>query len=154
MSFNASNTGINATLYFRDQLFFEQFPAISESATSVKLTAPNLPKKLVNPYFCVRSDILDSSDYIGGADSGELYPVIAVVPKISDYPDFFVNTAPDMEFVFTKPKTITSITTSIHDPSQSLSQVNDSSAVIYKITKQIPDTRFNIVQQVLNEGKK
>lgn len=154
MSFNASNHGVNQSNYFRDALFFEQFPAISESATSVKLTAPNLPKKLVNPYFCVRSDILDSSDYIGGADSGELYPVIAVVPKISDYPDFFVNTAPDMEFVFTKPKTITSITTSIHDPSQALSQVNDSSAVIYKITKQIPDTRFNIVQQVLNEGKK
>jgi hypothetical protein len=154
MSFNASNTGANQNLYFRDALFFEQFPAISENAISVKLTAPNLPKKLINPYFCIRSDILDSSDYIGGADSGELYPVIAVVPKISDYPDFFVNTSPDMEFVFTKPKTITSITTSIHDPSQALSQVNDSSAVIYKITKQIPDTRFNIVQQILNENKK
>ena len=55
-----------------------------------------------------------------------------------------------MEFVFTKPKTITSITTSIHDPSQALAQVNDSSAVIYKITKQIPDTRFNIINQILN----
>ena len=154
MSFNASNHGVNQTLYFRDALLFENYPAISESATSVKLTAPNLPRKLINPYFCIRSDILDSSDYIGGADSGELYPVIAVVPKVSDYPDFFVNTAPDMEFVFTKPKTITSITTSIHDPSQALAQVNDSSAVIYKITKQIPDTQFNIINQILNNKNK
>ncbi len=152
-SFNASNHGGNATLYFRDTLLFEQFPAISENASSVKLTAPNLPQKLVNPYYTIRSDILDSSDYIGGADSGEIYPVIAVVPKISDYPDFFVNTSTDMEFVFTKSKTITDITTSIHNPDQSLADVNDGSAVIYKIKKQIPDTNFNIVQQILNEKK-
>ena len=82
-------TESNQSNYFRDALLYENYPAISESATSVKLTAPNLPRKLINPYFCIRSDILDSSDYIGGADSGELYPVIAVVPKISDYPRFF-----------------------------------------------------------------
>ncbi len=152
-SFNLQNAGV-VNDYFRDQMLFEQFPAISESATSIKLTAPNLPRKLINPYFCIRSDILDSSDYLGGADSGELYPVIAIVPKISDYPDFFVNTSPDMEFVFTKSKTITSITTSIHDPSQSLASLNNDSAIIYKITKQINPDKFNIVQQVLNQNKK
>ena len=150
-SFSVINAAGNQNDYFTDAMLFEQFPAISETAHSIKLTAPNLPRKLINPYFCIRSDILDSSDYIGGADSGELYPVIAIVPKISDYPDFFVNTSPDMEFVFTKSKTITSITTSIHDPSQSLASLNNDSAIIYKITKQFNPDKFNIVSQLLNK---
>jgi hypothetical protein len=152
-SFTTANTGpVND--YFRPNLAFEQFPAITEPATSVKLTAPNLPRKLVDPYFCVRSDILDSSDYIGGRDSGELYPVIGVIPKISDYADYYVNTATDMEFIFTRPKTITSIKTSIHRPDQTLANVDTGSSIIYKITKRIPDNRFNIVEQLLNEKPK
>ena len=35
-----------------------------------------------------------------------------------------------------------------------LANVGEASSVIYKITKQIPDTRFNIIDQVLNENKK
>ena len=152
-SFTTANTGpVND--YFRPNLAFEQFPAITEPATSVKLTAPNLPRKLIDPYFCVRSDILDSSDYIGGRDSGELYPVIGVIPKISDYADYYVNTATDMEFIFTRPKTITSIKTSIHRPDQTLANVDTGSSIIYKITKRIPDNRFNIVSQILNEKPK
>ncbi len=154
MSFNANNTGANANTNFRDALKFQQYPAITESATSVKLTAPNLPRKLINPYFCIRTDLLDNSDYIGGADSGEIYPVIAIVPKSNDYGDYFVNTSPDLEFVFTKSKTITSITTSIHNPDQTLASVDDSSAVIYKLTKAIPQNRFDIIEQILNDNKK
>lgn len=154
MSFAVANTGANQSDFFRQTLTYQQFPSISETAHSVKLTAPNLPRKIINPYFCIRSDILDSSDYLGGADSGELYPVVAVVPKISDYPDFFVNTSPDMEFVFSKSKTITSITTSIHDPNQTLSQLDNDSAIIYKITRSINPNNFDIVSQILNKNKK
>ncbi len=153
VSFNATNTGANDNDYFRPFRQFQQYPAITESATSVKLSAPNLPRKLINPYFCIRTDLLDTSEYIGGADSGEIYPVIAVVPKSTDYGDFFVNTSPDLEFVFTRPKTITSITTSIHNPDQTLASVDDSSAVIYKITKAIPLNRFNIINQILEDKK-
>ncbi len=150
MAFNKINT---TNLYFRDNQNVQVYPAITENATSVKLVAPNLPRKLANPYFCIRSDILDSSEYIGGADCGELYPVIAIVPKSNDYGDFFVNTSPDLEFEFTKAKTITSITTSIHNPTQELANVDDASAVIYKITRQLPNNRFNIVQQILQDNK-
>ncbi len=152
-SFTTQNTGV-VNVNFRDQMLFEQFPAVTEAAHSIKLTAPNLPRKLIDPYFCVRSDILDSSDYIGGRDSGELYPVIGVIPKISDYADYYVNTTTDMEFVFTRPKTITSIRTSIHRPDQTLANVDTGSAIIYKITKQIPDNRFNIVEQILSQKPK
>ena len=152
-SFTTQNHGA-VNVNFRDQMLFEQFPAVTEAAHSIKLTAPNLPRKLIDPYFCVRSDILDSSDYIGGRDSGELYPVIGVIPKISDYADYYVNTTTDMEFVFTRPKTITSIRTSIHRPDQTLANVDTGSAIIYKITKQIPDNRFNIVEQILSQKPK
>ncbi len=154
MSFNANNAAANANANFRDVLKFQQYPAITESAHSVKLTAPNLPRKLINPYFCIRTDLLDTADYYGGADSGEIYPVIAIVPKSNDYGDFFVNTSPDLEFIFNKPKIITSITTSIHNPDQTLASVDDSSAVIYKLTKAIPQNRFDIIGQILNDNKK
>ena len=33
-----------------------------------------------------------------------------------------------------------------------LAQVNDSSAVIYKLTRFLPENRFNVVQQIMEEG--
>ena len=75
------------------------------------------------------------------------------MPKSNDYGDFFVNTSPDLEFVFNKPKILTSITTSIHNPDQTLASVDDSSAVIYKLTKAIPQNRFDIIGQILNDKK-
>jgi len=140
--------------FFRRGYRYEQYPAIVENASSIVLSAQNIPKKLSNPYFCIRSNILDESSYTGGFDSGELYPVIAVIPKSNDYRDFYVNLDTGVEFVFNKSKVITEITTSIHDPSQELAEVGDNSAVIYKIIKQIPETNFNIVEQIMNENKK
>ena len=155
MCFNKINTASGSTLndYFRENTRIQQYPAITESAHSIKLVAPNLPRKLINPYFTIRSDILDSAEYYGGAESGDKYPVIGVVPKSNDYGDFFVNTSPDLEFVFTKPKTITAVRTEITNPDQTLASVSDSSAIIYKITKAIPESRFDIIGQILNNKK-
>lgn len=154
VSFNDTNTGTDKSDYFREDLLFEQYPAITESATSVKLQAPRLPRKLKSPYFCIRSDVLDHSLYLGGYDSGTNHPIIATVPKSNDYGDYFVSLDSTLEFVFTRSKTITEITTSIHNPDMTLANVGEASSVIYKITKQIPETRFNIIEQVLNQNKK
>jgi len=153
VSFNDQNTGTDKSDYFREDMLFEQYPAITESATSIKLQAPRLPRKLRSPYFCIRSDILDSSLFLGGYDSGTNHPIIATVPKSNDYGDYFVSLDSTLEFVFTRSKTITEIKTSILNPDMTLANVGDASSVIYKITKQIPDTRFNIIDQVLNENK-
>lgn len=149
MSFN-STLDAGGTV-FRKAFPQEQFPPITETAESVVLTAPNLPRKLKNGYYCIRSDILDGSQYLGGADSGELYPVIAVVPKSNDFGDFYVGGESTLSFVFTRPKTITSVTTSIHNPDQTLANVDDSCAVIYKITKTLSNN-FDIVQQIMDEA--
>ena len=150
VSFNVTNTASNQNDFFRENMLYEQYPAITESATSVKLQAPRLPRKLRSPYFCIRSDVLDHSLFLGGHDSGTNHPIIATVPKSNDYGDYFVSLDSTLEFVFTKSKTITAI----HNPDMTLANVGEASSIIYKITKQIPETRFNIIDQVLNQNKK
>ena len=150
MSFNVTSI----VDYFRKGMKYEQYVAITKPAHSIKLSAPRLPRKLISPYFCIRSDILDDSQYIGGEDSGQLYPVIATIPKSNDYGDYFVSLDSPLDFIFTRPKVISSITTSIHNPDQTLASVDPYSSVIYKITKQLNPNRFNIVSQILDENKK
>ena len=130
--------------------YINVYPAISEIQQSVTLSAPNLPRKMLRPYYCIRSDIVDRSQYIGSADSGQLLPVVAIVNKINGDGDFYFQEESVLEFTFTKSKTISSITTSIHDPNQSYANVNNDSAVIYKISKNI-QTQFNIAEQILKE---
>jgi hypothetical protein len=133
--------------------FYKQvFPAITQPQSSVILSAPNLPRKLKNGYFLIRSNILEESAYNGGFESSALYPVIGVVRKEDTTGDFFTEVDSSLEFTFTKPTTVTSITTSIHDPSQQLSRLNVGSAVIYKITKSRPYT-YDIVNQIMNQKK-
>jgi hypothetical protein len=131
--------------------YLESFPAITESASSVKLVAKNLPKKIKNGYYCIRSDVLDSSNYTGG-ESGQLYPIMEVVDKSNNNNDFFVSSESSLEFTFTKPTTITNIKTSIHNPDQTPANVNDSSSVIYKLTRTLPDN-FDIASEILKEEK-
>ena len=151
MSFNSSNSGANVNAKFRANLRYENFPAVTETQHSIKLVAARLPRKLQNPYFCIRSDILDESSYIGGYESGQIYPVIATIPKSNDYGDYFVSVGSDLEFTFTRPKTITHIKTAITNPDQTLADVDRNSSIIYKLTRNLNPNRFNIVEQVLNE---
>lgn len=153
MSFNAHNVAPNNNADFRIARLYEQFPAVTEIQKSVILQAPRLPRKLANPYFCIRSDILDESQYIGGYESGQMYPVIATIPKSNDFGDFFVSLDSSLEFTFTAPKTITHITTFIANPDQTSALVDASSSIIYKLTRKLNPNRFNIIQQVLEENK-
>ena len=148
-----NNTGADKSNYFRENMLFESYPAITETAKSVKLHAPRLPRKLANPYFTIRSDILEENTYFGGFNSGQIYPVIATIPKSNDYGDFFVSLDSTLSFTFTRPKTITFIKTMITNPDQSLADVDENSAIIYKLTRGLNPNRFNILQQVLNDTK-
>ena len=130
----------------------ESFPAITESASSVKLVAKNLPKRIKNGYYVIRSDVLDSANYSGG-ESGQLYPVMEIVDKSNNNNDFFVSQESSLEFTFTKSTTITNIKTSIHNPDQSPATVDDSSSVIYKLIRTLPDN-FDIVNEILKDEKK
>ena len=152
-SWNASNHGTNLINKFRKDLDFEYFPEISKAQTSIKLTAPNLPSKLVNPYYNIRSDILDDSQYYGGKNSYQPLPIIATIAKSSDYNNFFVSLDGGLEFTFTKNKIITSIRTSITDPDGTVADISGNSAVIYKLIKTLPIERLDVLGSFLNNQK-
>ena len=147
MAFNGSTATTGDV--FRNGVPYENFPAISEAATSVVLEAPNLPRKVQNGYYLIKSDVLDTSSFHTG-ESGNGLPVMSVVDKVNDTNDFFVGGESTIEYTFTKGKTITSIQTQILNPDGTLAEVGDNSGVIYKI-KRIQNNNLDIVQQVLNE---
>ena len=123
-------------------------PAITNNAFSIRLSAVNLPRKMLRPYYCIRSDIIDSPHYIGGENSNNRLGVVSVCDKQYSGGDFYFSEGGDFVFTITKDKTITNITTSIHDPDQSFSRVNSDSAVIYKIESQIVN-ETDLAQQIL-----
>ena len=150
MQFNATGP-TEAGSYLTQKALINSFPAITENASSIQLVAKNLPKKIKNGYYIIRSNILDGTTYAGG-QSGQSYPIVAVVDKNNFNSDFFVGGESSLRFTFNKETTITSIQTSIHNPDQTLSDVDSSSAIIYKIERQMPDN-FDIVSQILDEEK-
>ena len=128
-------------------------PAITQNTTSIKINASNLPRKMLRPYYCIRSDIIDAPHYIGGHESNTLLPVVSVCDKQYSGGDFYFSSDEDFQFTITKEKTITNITTSIHDPDQTFSKVNGDSAVIYKIQSQVVN-QLDLAQQLLDSLKK
>jgi len=110
-------------------------PAISQSSGSFKVVATDLPRKMLNPYYTIRSDIIDSNHYVGGEDSKSVLPVVAICDKQYSGGDFVFGAENEFTFTITKKKVITTITTAITDPNQSFARVDDESAVIYKIMK-------------------
>lgn len=118
-------------------------PAISQIQTSVKIIADTLPIKMKNPYYLIKSDIVSDTKYIGMGgnnqrkyQTGQVLPIVGVVNKENGFGDYYFQQFPDGEaFTITKPSTITSITTSIHDPDMSFARVDEGSAIIYRIKK-------------------
>ena len=107
---------------------------------------------MTKPYYCVRSDIMSDSHFLGGQDSGQALPVVAIVNKIDGYGDFYFGEQSGFVFTNTKERMLTNITTSIHYPDQSFANVNLDSAIVYKITKEQPAVS-NVVEQLLQEMK-
>jgi hypothetical protein len=105
---------------------------------------------MLRPYYCIRSDIIDTPHYIGGENSNNELPVVAICDKQYSGGDFYFGAEGDFIFTITKEKTITNITTSIHDPDQSFSQVNSDSAVIYRIESQVVNDT-SIAEEMLKQ---
>lgn len=110
-------------------------PAISQGSDSFEIVATDLPRKMINPYYTIRSDIIDSNHYVGGEDSRSVLPVVAICDKQYSGGDFVFGAENEFTFTITKKKVLTTITTAITDPNQSFARVDDESAVIYKIMK-------------------
>jgi hypothetical protein len=121
-------------------------------AESLTITGSNVPKSMLNPFFSIRSDLIDdTSVYFGSSDSGQRLSTMAVIQKNYNSGDYFYGDESSVLFTVTKPKVITSIRTSITDPDGTYSKLDDSSAIIYKIQKN-RSYPVNLLQQLF--GKK
>ena len=131
-------------------------PAISQGTGSIQILADNLPRKMLKPYYTIRSDIIDNNHYVGGEDSRSVLPVVAVCDKQYSGGDFYFGGNNGFVFTITKKKVITTITTAITDPNQSFARVDEDSSVIYKIERSRTAEQDLIVQylQKLDKGKK
>jgi hypothetical protein len=124
---------------------YQWSPPLNIESPSLTLTAEGVPKSMLNPFFSIRSNIIDdTSAYLGSVDSGQNLPTMGTILKNYNSGDYFYGEESSITFTVTKPKTITSITTSINDPDGTFCRVDDSSAVIYKIqrNKQYPVNLF------------
>jgi hypothetical protein len=126
-------------------------PAIVQQTSSFILRSQGVPKFMSRPYYTIRTDLLDSSEYTGGLSGGLKLPIIGVVDKMSGEGDYYFTSSQGMAFTISRDRHISSITTSIHDPNGELARVDDSSAVIYKITRMDNTSKFNILEQILQE---
>ena len=115
----------------------------------MSIPSVNLSKSMIRPYYTIRSNIIeDTTTNVNGA----LLPIVSVVDKYSAQGDFYFGNPSSITFTITKPTYISSITTSIHDPDGKFANVNNSSAVIYKINTQRPAPP-NILEEILKEEK-
>ena len=120
---------------------------------STQINATNLPRKMIRPYFLIKSNIVGNVNYLGGEDSGQSLPVVYIVNKENGFGDFYFQSQSQNEFTITKDVVLSSITTSIHEADYSLASVDENSAIIYKITKQV-QANMNVAAEVMAELQK
>ena len=129
---------------------WSQVDVLTQSTT---ITATDIQKSVLRPYYTIRSSILEGHSAIGGNPTGANLGIISVVDKYSAASDYFLGNPSDMVFTVTKPTMIADITTSIHDSDGRYANVDKTSAVIYKIQK-LKKTPTDIIQDIMEESKK
>ena len=128
-------------------------PLVSKVQVSASIEASQLPTKMLSPYYVIRSNIIGDYNYLGGPDGGQSLPSVYIVNKENGFGDFFFQSESQTEFTITKPYTLTSVKTSVHNPDFTLASVSPNTSIIYKVTK-MNSTPLNIAEQVLNDAKK
>lgn len=131
---------------------YSLYPVIVEKTTSINIRASRLPRRMIRPYYCIRSDLILSTPntYIGGKDGNAVLPIISLVNKENGFGDYFFSMGNGTQFTITKDNSVCEITTSITNPDQSLANVDDGCCIIYKIER--PRVLDNSIIQELLEA--
>lgn len=127
------------------------YPPVNIKQTSAQISAQNLPRKMLNSFYLVKSNIIGDVGYLGGPDSGQALPIVGVVNKENGFGDFYFSQG-SVNFTITHPRVITEITTSIHQPNMELAKVNKGSSIIYKVIKQ-NNASLSVVADILAKKK-
>lgn len=125
-------------------------PNIQLKTTSNKIRAEKLPTRMIRGYYCIRSNIIQETSFIGGKKNNTHMPIISVVDKQNGDGDFYFGTNNGLEYTITKPIHLASITCSIHDPDGSYANVSEQSTVLLKVQK-TRNVSFNVVEELLQE---
>jgi hypothetical protein len=127
------------------------YAPVSLTQTSIEIVAKNLPRRMLRPYYLLKSNIIDYNSLLGSKDSGQNFNIAGIIDKQYSGGDFFFFTSNTIEFTITKPITLTSIQNSIHDPDGSFASINSDSSIIYKIqkTKNLQD--LDVLNQILKK---
>ena len=145
------NAGVGAT--FNQAPVAGHYPELNQATSSLTLTARNLPKSMINPFYTIRSNILSSSEYLGSKDSGMKLPVVGIVDRYGAQGDFYFGSPSDLSFTITKQTMIADIETSICNPDGTFAEIDDNSGVIYKVRRARP-APVNVFEELVQEEKK
>jgi len=131
------------------------FPQIVQATTSVKIPAILYPTSMIKGYYTIRSDIVPDSIFVGGKSNITNMPIIGMVDKMNPQSDYYFGSESSIDFTILKETRLSSISVSINDPDGSYANVNNSSAIVFKVQRQMKNS-FNIAQEILQEdtGKK
>lgn len=146
------SAGFDATQFRQENPILSIKPEVVIKTQSTTITATNIQKSVLKPYYAVRSSLLEGATAIGGSPTGANLPIIAVVDKYSAQGDFYFGKGA-IDFTATKQTIVSDITTSITDPDGEYSNIDLSSAVIYKIQK-LRAAPQNIFESILESEKK
>jgi hypothetical protein len=134
---------------------------VGDAMRSTQILAQELPTKSLRPYYTIRSDIIGHNNFIGeaaaiGGKSGTIAskPIVGIVDKVNGYGDFYTEQNPQLVFTNTQPRVITSIKTSIHDPSGTYADCGLNTSVLYKIMKKTTSVDLTPVTTLLESKRK
>tara|TARA_R110000737_G_scaffold203207_2_gene222325 strand:- start:329 stop:3337 length:3009 start_codon:yes stop_codon:yes gene_type:complete len=132
---------------------YNMYPSLNIPCNSIAITAQNLSKQMLQPFYTVRSDILSSSKYRGSNNSGILMPVIGIIDRYGAEGDYYFSQGNNLDFTITTPTIFSDITTSIHNPDGSFAVINNNSGVIYKVER-LRMGQENIIEQIMERLNK
>lgn len=134
------------------QPYMQIFPPINQKTTSVELTAQKFPVSMIKGYYTIRSNIVPQSIFVGGSSNITNMPIVGIIDKMNPQNDYYFGSETGVDFVIGGPTKMSSITCSIHDPDGSYANVDNSSSIIFKISRQVR-TSFNIIEEILADEK-
>jgi len=145
---DVKNTG-NSWEY--NNVFNTFYPESILKTISISISAGSLSKAVLKPYYTIRSSILEGQTAIG--EHGSDLPIISIIDKYSAQNDYFLGNPSSLSFTVTKDRMVSDITTSVCDSDGTYANINLTSAVIYKITRE-RITPEGIIDQILKQVEK
>ena len=127
------NLGVNQnSLPMFDLRQERNFENINVDCETAALYATQLPKKLEFPYWLVKSDLINGVDFYS-QNNGAVANIMGICNRAYLAGDFAFSMGSDYVFVATKDYVITSVKTQILNPDLTPAEVDNKTAVIYKI---------------------